>query len=283
MSKGTLTQLKIIQKNLPKSHWMDSYHQLLSLSWTKTLGLFVLLFSSVNLMFALLYKLDENALNIENFTLGDAFFFSVHTISTIGYGHIHPVSSYANILVTIEVVIGLILFALLTGVIFSKFSLPKAKVMFTNNLVIHNYEGVPTLMYRVANARKNQIIDATLNFSVLIDEETPEGIVMKRIYPLELKRSDTPVFAMSNTGMHVVNESSPLYPFYKNNTLTSTDMVYIVTIVGTDGTYGQTIHSVAYFNNQDIKENHKFSDILTIKSDGARIIDFKNFHSTEEL
>src|SRR5262249_50104697 len=145
--------------------------------------------------------------------LADAFFFSIQTIPVIGYGEMRPATVYANILVTVEILLGLTMITVATGLVFARFSRPTARVMFSSVAVVTLHDGVPTLMFRAANQRRNQILDAQVSMVLLRDEVSREGASMRRFHDLHVSRSRSPVFALSWTVMHPITETSPLYGF----------------------------------------------------------------------
>jgi inward rectifier potassium channel len=188
----------------------DLYHELLQASWPQLAGLFALSFLAFNLIFAALYSLDPNALgsireldNIPRFWR--AFFFSVHTVATIGYGDVYPLSIYANWLVVAEITLGILFFALTTGIAFARFSRPTARILFSNVAAITAVDGIPTFMFRAANQRHNLVFGAAASVTALIDEQLA-GTTMRRFRDLALIRDMNPVFALTWTIMHPITE-----------------------------------------------------------------------------
>ncbi len=185
----------------------DLYHWLLSLSWQKFLLLITVFYLVINLIFAVAYlTAGEGIANAKPGSFKDAFFFSIQTLSTVGYGSLYPETLYAQILVTIEVWIGLLLVAILTGLMFARFSRPTARVLFSKVAVICPFDGVPTLMFRAANRRQNQILEAQIQVSLVRNEISSEGHFMRRFYDLDLLRSQTPIFGLSWQVMHPIDE-----------------------------------------------------------------------------
>jgi inward rectifier potassium channel len=229
-------------------------------------------------LFALAYILGGDG--IENARPGnffDAFFFSVQTMASIGYGAMYPKTLYANVLVTIEALLGLIGLAMATGLMFARFSLPKARVMFSSVAVMTPYNGMPTLMFRVANERQNWILEAQIRVSLVRSEITKEGDVMRRFYDMSLVRSHSPLFALTWTVMHPIDESSPLYGVTPEE-MVEDDMEVVVTLTGLDETVTQTIHTRHSYVAEEIFWNMRFVDILSKTRDGRRSIDYTRFH-----
>ena len=265
-------------------HWSDLYHFLLTISWQQFLALISLTYLVVNILFALAYLAGGNA--IENARPGsfvDAFSFSVQTMATIGYGAMYPATLYAHILVSVEVLLGLLGVAMATGLMFSRFSRPSARVLFSNVAIISKYNGFPTLMFRVANQRNNWIVEAQVRVSLLLPEEvTKEGFSMRRLYDLPLSRAETPFLALTWIVMHPIDEHSPLYHL-NDDMFSEREYQIFVTLTGLDATLSQTIHARQIYNTEDIFWNHRFVDAVFITPDGSRYIDYHKFHNVISL
>jgi inward rectifier potassium channel len=275
--------LYTIRKGVSKFHWRgDLYHFLLSISWFKFLAVISVVYVLINSLFALAYLAGGDG--IENARPGnflDAFFFSVQTMASIGYGAMYPKTVYANTLVTIEALLGLLGLAMATGLMFSRFSLPKARVIFTRIAVITLYDGVPTLMFRVANERQNWILEAEIRVTVVKNEFNQEGQMMRRFYDIPLVRSQSPLFALSWTVMHAIDENSMLYGLTYENMIDS-EMEILVTLTGTDETLYQNIYARHSFVASEILWNMRFVDIVTKMRDGRRCVDYTKFHDVME-
>src|SRR5437867_11613586 len=189
----------------------DLYHRLISSSWPRLLMLVAVAFVGVNTLFALGYLLGRDAIeNARPGSFADAFFFSVQTMATVGYGKMVPRALYANVLVTVEVLMALMGLALVTGLTFAKFSRPTARVLFSRRAVIAPQDGVPSLMFRMANARGNNIVEAQVHVVLARNETTAEGVEMRRFYDLDLTRRQSALFTLSWTAIHPLTEASPL-------------------------------------------------------------------------
>lgn len=270
-----LESFRIIRKNTAPSWSQDFYHFVLGLSWSKTFSLFGLVFVLVNLLFGGLYFLDPKALTNNDGSFWQCFFFSVQTMGTIGYGHLAPVSTYANILVVIEAAIGIVGVALMSGLFFAKFSLPRARLRFTRNILCTTFDGKPSLVFRLVNNRANRIIDAKVHFTLLMAHTTPEGVSMRRFVDLPLVRAHLPLLSMSMLIVHPL-ETGPLSQF-TGAEMIEQGMEFFVTLMGTDGTMGQTIHGTHYYVASDIVCGGRFHDIVEIMPDGTRILDMAPF------
>ena len=265
-------------------HPSDIYHQLLRMSWPQLSVTFVAVFMAFNLLFGWLYSLDPHGVSYNSqvegtSTFWHAFFFSVHTVATIGYGDNYPVSTYANVLVVIEITFGILIFALVTGIAFARFSRPTARFLFSDIAVVQNVAGVPTLMFRAANLRHNLIFEARATVSVLMDEKV-EGTVLRRFKDLTLVRNANPVFTLTWMIMHSIDETSPLAQ-WKSGVEPPDHSEIVVVLSGTDERTGQTIHGRWAYSPSEIRWNSKFVDILDQLPDGTRTIDYRHFNDVE--
>lgn len=267
-----------VRKGVPNDLRNDLFYVFLEGSWTTLMGAMVIVFVLSNAVFAALYMLDPTgvtAIHGGNFT--DAFSFSVQTMTTIGYGVMSPVSTYAHVLVWIEAFLGLVGTALITGLAITKASRPSMKALFSKNLVIHTLHGERVLSFRVGNARGNEIVEASMNVAVLIDEVSVEGHQMRRLESLKLKRDFSPMFALSWSIFHVLDEDSPL------SGLTDEELevglrAIICTMTGHDGTYGQTVHARHMYQYSDLLRDYSFVDVISNLDDGRLQVDFTLFH-----
>jgi inward rectifier potassium channel len=261
----------------------DVYHFLLTLSWLNFLLLVSGIFLVTNALFAVLYLLGGDCLaNARPGSFLDAFFFSVHTIATVGYGSISPKTDYANWIVTLESLVGIVQTAMVTGLVFARFSLPTARVLFSKVAVITPYNGIPTLMFRAANERQNLIVEAQITVTLVHNEVTAEGHFMRRFYDLELVRKRSPIFALSWTVMHAIDSSSPLYNATPES-LIEEEAQLVVTMTGIDETVSQTIHASYAFMADEIFWDVRFVDILSLTRDGIRQVDYRRFHDVEPV
>ncbi len=273
----------VVRKGIAQTKWRDHYHLLLTLDWPQFFALTVASYVATNALFALLYLAGGDSIkNARPGSFLDAFFFSVQTMATIGYGAMYPSTDYANVLVSIEALIGLLGVAMGTGLMFARFSRPTARVLFSGVAVIAPHNGVPALMLRVANERRNQILEAQIGLSLLRDEVTAEGHFMRRFYDLKLLRSQTRSFALSWMVIHEIDENSPLYGVTPES-MAQTETDIVVTITGIDETASQTVHARHYYITEEILWNMRFVDIFTKKPDGRRMLDFTRFHDVTPL
>jgi inward rectifier potassium channel len=259
----------------------DLYHQVLTMpAWG--LPLFLAgAYLGANALFACLYLIFGGVDGMAHGSFADAFFFSVQTLSTIGYGGMTPKSTAANVIVTIEAFFALGLVAVSTGLIFARFSRATARVMFSRVAVITDFEGAPTLMFRAANQRGNQILEAEVTMNLLRQVSTQEGHTFRRFQELRVERARTPMFALTWTVMHTIDESSPLYGATAEDLKTWQAEVVIV-MSGADDIFAQRIHARHSYLPEEILWNQRFEDVLSIDERGNRIIDYGRLHDVRD-
>lgn len=254
----------------------DLYVNLLAMHWAPLLALITFIYLSSNLTFASVYYLNKG--EVDNATsFADMFFFSVQTMSTIGYGKMTPLSTLANAMVTIEAFWGFAFFAFVTGLVFSKFSRPTAQVLFSEVAVISDFNGKPHLKIRLANKRHNRIVDAHANLYLLRDIKTKEGYSMRQFYDLCLVRDHTPLLALTWTLLHPIDEKSPLYGLTAEQLCEQGDEI-ILALSGVDETMSQDIHAHHSYVAEEIVYDAFFEDVLTRKEQHIEV-NYNLFHS----
>ena len=264
----------------------DLYHRLIRLGWRAFFAWFGAVFVAINLVFALAYLADpggltgDEAMRVESPFLR-AFFFSVHTIATVGYGNVTPRSLYANVVVVVEIACGILLIALTSGLMFARFSRPTARVLFSEVAVIRPFNGVPTLMFRAANQRTNFILEASVRLSLLRSERDGDKR-LARLTDLALLRDNSPMFSLSWLVMHPIDEASPLYAPEGGINLAASDQL-VVMLTGMDSTMAQTIHARHGYEVHQILRDHDFVDVVGTDGNSARFIDYRRFHDVEPL
>lgn len=279
----TRGRLIIERRGLPHTTFAnDAYHFLRTASWTRIILLFIALFLGTNLVFALVLWLgDANITNATGFA--DDFWFSVQTLATIGYGVLAPADTLSNVVVTIESLLGIGLTALMTGVFFARFATTSARVIFSRVAVVHEFDGKPALMFRMANARSTAIVEANIRLYLSRDERLAGGERMRRIHDLVLLRSISPIFALSWTVYHVLDETSPLHGLTASNVAARIANL-LVTFQGIDDRLASTIHTRYSYDPDDLVFGRRFVDIIHTDPDrGVRYLDIDQIHDTEPL
>ncbi len=256
----------------------DLYHRLLSMPWPVLIALLGLFYVSANAIFAAFYLLGGDVIERAHpHSFLDAFFFSIQTMATIGYGTMAPRGLYANTLVAIESLVGLLGFAVATGLMYSKFAQPRARVLFSNVALIARREGMQCLLFRMANQRANQLVEAHLRAVIAMDSSTAEGEPIRRVQDLRFLRSESPVFAFSWTAIHPIDEASPLHGLRAED-LVERDAEIIVVLTGIDDTFSQTVHARRSYVPAELVWNARFVDVLGVSADGRRSVDLTRFH-----
>lgn len=260
----------------------DFYHWVLTLTWPRFFGAVAASFVVANMAFAALFALVPGSVQNANGFV-DCFFFSVETLATIGYGEMAPQGHYAHAVVVVEALGGIVFSAVITGLTFARFARPQARILFSDKIVVGPRDGEPHLMLRMANWRRNQIVDATLAVLVLTTEKTKEGETMRRPVALKLVREKNPMFALSWTAMHKIEEGSLFYGDDAMQKLRDQRAEIFVTLYGLDETMMQTVVARFRYSLDDIVFNARFADLLVVRDDGVRVMDYDKFHDIEVL
>jgi inward rectifier potassium channel len=260
--------------------WSDLYHTAMVVGWPTFLGAIAALFLVVNFVFAALFALQSECVaNVRPGDVADLFFFSVETFSTTGYGDMHPLTFYGHSVATLETFVSLIATAGVTGLIFARFSRPRARLLFAGNPIVAAHDGVETLMVRVANARNSFLSEATAKLWWLGPIVTAEGKRYVGFLPLRLLRNENPALSLSWTLFHPIDSSSPLYG--KSAEKLVEDQVNIVlNIRGVDETSSQEVHSRHAYVADDLRWGHEFVDMFHMDDDGRRHVDLSKIHDT---
>jgi len=278
----------VARSGMPQLTSINLYHWLLFMSWARFLGLILLLYFLSNIVFGLMYALlggealvDTSSTPLDNvFVRG--FFFSVQTFATIGYGTIHPSGVIPNLLVTIESYYSLLANALITGVVFARFSRPTAKILFSKIAVIAPYRGITAFMFRLVNARSNQLIEVEvkLMFAHLVNEN---GRMVRRFDLLELERRKVTFFPLAWTVVHPIDEASPLYGLTEKN-LYDTDSEFLILLTAIDETFAQSVHARSSYKPQEIVWSAKFASIYNKVDSGDMLsINIRKLSEIEKI
>ena len=211
----------------------------------------------------------------------ECFFFSVQTLGTIGYGKISPIAYSSNLLVTAEALVGLLSLAVVTGLVFSRFSRPTARVVFSNVAIIAPHDGTTSLIFRIANERRSQIVDASVQVSLIRNEKTAEGESFYTFIDMKLERTHSPVFAASWTVVHPIDESSPLYQRTREQLILEEAQI-VVSISGIDEIFGQPVRARFSYEVEELVWNHRFVDMLEWK-DPQLYIHLDRIHQVEPV
>jgi inward rectifier potassium channel len=271
---------KIMVYGMPAASWSDFYHTALTMRWPTFFASLATLFLILNALFACLYQLGHAPIaNQFPPGFGGAFFFSVETLATVGYGDMHPQTIYAHIVATFEIFVGMSGIALATGLVFARFSRPRAKIIFARQVVVHPIEGRTTLMVRTANERQNVIAEAEARLRLMRTETSSDGYTARRIYDLKLVRNQHPIFMLGWNLMHVIDEASPLYG-ETPETLARQQASLLAMIEGSDESTAQTMQARYTWSDSEIRWQHRYVDLL-YEVDGVSHMDYSYFHDIE--
>ena len=259
----------------------DLHHHALNISWTKFFALAGVIFILFNLLFAGLLDLGaEPIANLQPDGFTGLFYFSIETLSTVGYGDMHPRTQYAHLITTIEIFTGMSFIAVMTGLVFTRFSRPRARIVFAKQAVVSTHEGLPTLMIRMANARNNTLITANAKLWLARNEISSEGLTLRSYYELELAHGEHPAFSTNWLVFHEINATSPL------KALTSDDLVksaaiLLMTVTGIDETTSQQVHARRVYPATAIRWQHHYADVVATGPEGTLGIDARRFHDVQ--
>jgi inward rectifier potassium channel len=265
---------------------LSAYHTLLTLSWPRFLGLVVASYFAANLLFAGVYWLCGPAALMGPLVGGSrllqAFFFSVETIGTIGYGQIAPASVAANVVMTTESVAGLMGLALVTGLLFARFSRPTAAILFSRSALIAPYRGIEAFEFRIANRHKNELVE--LEAKVLYSRTRERsGRRMREFHELGLERRTVVFFPLTWTVVHPIDETSPLQGVTPEQ-LVAEDAEFLVLLQGTDETFAQRVHARSSYKPDEIVWQARFTDAFQLPGpDGMLAVDVGRLHEFERL
>jgi inward rectifier potassium channel len=279
----TLGKRRIVTHGLPRIFLQDIYHYAMTASWPQFFAAIGTLFLVLNGLFATVFLFGRDPIaNILPDGFWGAFFFSVETLATVGYGDMHPQTMFGHIVATVEIFVGMSFIALFTGLMFARFSRPRARILFADRAVVGPVDGKKTLTIRAVNARQNVIVDASARLRLLRVEVTHEGAVMRKLHDLDLVREQHPIFALGWSIMHVIDESSILYTATPES-LAAEDAALVLTIDGVDETTSQVMQSRMLYGSHEILWQHRYEDLLFTDEGGVDHIDYTRIHDTRAV
>jgi inward rectifier potassium channel len=258
----------------------DAYHTFLRAPWWVSLALIAAGFFLANLVFATVYVAVGGVGGSEHESFFDMLSFSVQTMGTVGYGVMHPDSHAANIVMIVESMVGIIVTALATGLVFAKFSRPTTRVAFSRTAVITQFEGKRTLIFRVGNRRSNVIVEAQLHVVAMLTRKTAEGETFYKAHDLTLVRDRQVGMTRGWTVMHVIDEASPLFAIDNADALKAAELEIYIALTGIDDVSMQAVHTMHQYADGDVRCGQRFVDTLQPLEDGTFLLDLRNFHET---
>ncbi len=277
-------QVEFVKVNTDAWRWRDVYRWLLGLSWPQFAAFVASLYVGLNVLFAALYSFQQNS--IAGSTGGhwffDCFFFSVQTLATVGYGHMYPQTLYGHIVTTIEIMSGIFLLAVMTGLIFVRFSRPIARVMFSNSMVIASLNGKPTLMVRIGNENQHSMVEAKFRIMFSRDEPLLEGGDFRHFYVLKLHFDRLTVFPAALTLRHTIDETSPLFGATPES-LESSRVLFVISVVGIDPVIAAAVQTQKDYTWRDVRFGERFVEIYTELGEGRLTVDYGRLHDTEAV
>jgi inward rectifier potassium channel len=274
---------EFLKINAAVGGWRDSYHWVLSLTWPRFALFLAVSYLVINLLFGALYVARPNCINdLEPGSYPLAFFFSVETLATVGYGHNYPVTVYGHIIVTIEIFLGMIWLAVITGLIFVRFARPTARIVFSNCLLIGNFDGRLSMMYRVANLRHTSMAEAEFRLLYSRDELVAEGDVIRRFYQLKVYPDRMVSFPAALTIRHTIDEESPLLGITPER-LEKEDAFFVASTVSLELVMAASVQSSQDYAVEDIHFGERFVDVYTELPDGRLTVDYGRLHETEPV
>lgn len=271
---------RIERRGLARQGLGDIFHTLMTIRLSALLGLMAFSIALINIGFGAIYWAIGGIGGARPGDFGDAVFFSVQTFSTTGYGTFYPHSVLANAVASTEIIFGLLATAFATGLLFARLSRPQARVMFSRVAVIHEYQGVPTFMFRVANQRRNALTDARMTVTITRDEIDDNGKLMRRLVDLPLVRERSPALALSWTVLHRITPDSPLAGLDRAG-FERDNIVVLCVLTGIDDTLLATVVARHHYDARDLSFGARFADIFDRDAEGGFAIDYTRFHETE--
>lgn len=263
-----------------KTNWSDIYHTSMLVNWPVFLGALASLFVFLNILFAALYSIQPGGVaNADPRDFTAPFFFSVETLSTTGYGDMHPQTIYVHVVATLEMFVSVVATAAMTGLVFARLSRPRSRLVFARNPVVTRHDGVDTLMVRLANTRHSFISEATAKLWWLGPIVSQEGAQFVGFLPMRLLRAENPALSLSWTLLHPIDEASPLYGKSAEQ-LIADDVNLVISISGVDETSSQSVHTRHVYAADELNWGHQFVDMFRRDEHDRTHVDFSKIHET---
>src|SRR5580704_14747428 len=276
-------QFEFVKLNAEKFDWRDTYHLILTLSWPGFAGFVFGIYLLINIVFAALYMLEAHAVaEMRPGSFFDAFFFSVETLATVGYGHMYPETFYGHLITMLEIMVGMFGLAVITGLIFVRFSRPTARMRFSKVAVIAPFDGVPHLMIRVANLRHQAMAEPEFRMILLRSIITAEGEEMRRFTSLNLQFDHLISFPAVLTVRHPIDEESPLFGMTSED-FRRLDVRIMASIVGVDTVIVAPVQSHSDYYYDQIKWDRRFVEIYNQSKEHQWTVDYGRIDETEDL
>jgi inward rectifier potassium channel len=279
MRAGTV---ELVKRGAPRFDFRDPYHLALEMSWKAFAAAFLCAELGINIVFALLYLASPGCIaNARPGVFSDAFFFSIETLATVGYGGMAPATLYGHVISAIEIVCGMVFTAIMTGLLFVRFSKPRPKILFADQAVVTTHDCGPTLMVRIANGRLTLLTNAAVQLGVLLPEVSEEGHPIRRLHDLPLVNANLSLFAMTWTVMHEIDDKSPLAS-YDAEQLKTGDARLVLTIAARDHALGAAIHDLRIYTASEVLFGMHYAEAITIDEQMRPVADLTRLSLVEK-
>jgi inward rectifier potassium channel len=273
--------LEFKKKGVSRFDLRDPYHLAVALTWPQFVATLLAFYLLVNVAFATFYWLVPGSVaNAGPYSFPDALFFSIETLATVGYGEMYPATPYGHVIAATEIVCGLGFTAILTGLTFVRFSRPRAKFVFASHPVVAMHNGKPTLMLRVGNGRAHVLLDAVAKLNVLLSVASAEGKLLRRAQELRLERAHLPVFPLTWTLMHVMDERSPLYGYDAAQVVAVRAQVFVA-LEARDPLLATSVHEIRNYPPEDLCFGMRYVDAISTEEDGTLVADLTKIGEME--
>jgi inward rectifier potassium channel len=281
LARVHLGSYELRKKGVSRFDLRDPYHLAITLTWPQFLAALLTLYLSANVVFATAFWLVPGSVaQARPGSFADAFFFSIETLATVGYGEMYPATLYGHVVAATEIVCGLAFIAILTGLTFVRFSRPRAKLVFAANPVVATHNGKPTLMLRIGNGRATGLADAKAQLNVLLTKTSAEGKMFHRAQELPLERAHIPIFPFFWTLMHVLDERSPLHGYDAAKAIEENAQLFVLIEVH-DPILAAMVHQIRNYAAKDIRFGMRYADAVTTADDGVPVFDLTRIGALE--
>jgi inward rectifier potassium channel len=276
-------QVEFLKVNTERWDWRDAYQWLLALSWPRFALFIAAIYVAINIIFAALYSLDGNCIAyLQPGSFVDAFFFSVQTLATVGYGHMYPHTLYGHVVTTLEIISGMFGLAVMTGLIFVRFSRPTARILFSKSIVIAPFDGRPALMLRIANLRQRSLVEAEFRIMFSRDQDIVEDDSYRHFYALKLDFERMIVFPAALTLRHTIDEHSPLFGATPQS-LEASNATFVASVVGIETVIPAAVQTQQNYTWRDVRFGERFVEIYSELKEGQITVDYGRIHHTEPV
>ncbi len=276
-------RFEFLKVNAETWEWRDLYHWILALNWPRFAALILGGYIAINIIFAALYSIGGDCVaGMARGSFPDAFFFSVQTLATVGYGHMYPQTLYGHVVAMIEIIAGMFWLAVITGLIFVRFSRPAARILFSKSMVIAPFNGQPSLMLRIANLRHHSMVEAEFRVMFMRDEPILEDESYRHFYALKLAFDRLIVFPAALTLRHVIDEQSPLHAATPES-LEACRALFVASVVGVETVIPAAVQTQQDYTWRDVRFGERFVEIYKEEREGRLTVDYGRLHDTEPV